>query len=471
VIDRGSRDGESGNQASVQAHPPLVVPHVPEPLIHACDVPGPRYTSYPPVPSWDSTFSAARWADALRSVPQGDDFALYAHFPFCAKRCLYCGCNAIPTSKSEKMDTYLDDLEKELALVIAHLGKGRPVRQMHWGGGTPNLLSQAQTERALRLLSDNFHFTAYAELSVECDPRVVEPTQLAHYRSLGFSRVSFGVQDLDEGVQHAIGRIQPLALVRDVCDQARSAGFEQINLDLIYGLPRQTMQSVDETLDAVLALDPDRLATFSYAHLPAQRPHQRAIPIGELPNTLQRVELFRHIVERLTGAGYVWIGFDHFARANDPLVIAQREGRLHRNFMGYTPYPARHLLGVGMSSISEVAGTFAQNAAELAPWSQSVRDGQLPIVRGHVLTEDDRVRGEIIRDLLCNLELSLDQIPDSLAPALEALATFEEDGLVTRGAKKVRVTTLGRFFLRNLCLPFDAYLPARSADRVFSRTL
>ena len=471
MIDRESPGGDVGGRAPVQPHPRLVVPQVPEPLIHACDVPGPRYTSYPPIPSWDSTFSAARWADVLHSVPAGDEFALYAHFPFCAKRCLYCGCNAIPTSKSAKMDTYLDDLEMELALVTAHLGTGRPVRQMHWGGGTPNLLNEAQTARALRLLTNHFHFTAYAELSVECDPRVVGPQQLEHYRTLGFSRVSFGVQDLDEGVQQAIGRIQPLALVRDVCDQARRAGFEQINLDLIYGLPRQTMQSVDDTLDAVLALDPDRLATFSYAHLPAQHPHQRAIPIGELPNTQQRVELFRHIVERLTGAGYVWIGFDHFARTNDPLAIAQREGRLHRNFMGYTPFPARHLLGVGMSSISEVDGTFAQNATDLGSWSQSARDGALPIVRGHELTEDDRVRGEIIRDVLCNLELSLDHIPDSLAPALEALATFEEDGLITRDAKKVRVTTLGRFFLRTLCLPFDAYLPARTADRVFSRML
>lgn len=444
---------------------------IPEPLIHACDVPGPRYTSYPPVPSWDSTFGPDRWAHALSSVSAGEAFALYAHFPFCAKRCLYCGCNAIPTRRSEKIDTYLTDLEHELGLVTAHLGRGRPVQQMHWGGGTPNLLDEQQTERALRMLTDHFHFTAYAELSVECDPRVVEPDQLAHYRSLGFSRVSFGVQDLDPSVQRAIGRVQPLALVRDVCDQARRAGFEQINLDLIYGLPHQTIHSVDETLDAVLALAPDRLATFSYAHLPAQRPHQRAIPIDALPNTIERVALFRHIVERLTGAGYVWIGFDHFARADDPLAVAQREGRLHRNFMGYTPYPARHLLGVGMSSISEVAGTYAQNAAELAPWTESVRAGILPTVRGHVLTEDDHVRGEIIRDLLCNLEISLARVPASLAPALEALEAFEADGLVTRDAMTIRVTTLGRFFLRNLCLPFDAYLPAHTAERVFSRTL
>lgn len=458
-------------QTGASSHPKLVVPQVPEPLIRACDVPGPRYTSYPPVPSWDSGFAPSRWADALRSVPQGDEFALYAHFPFCAKRCLYCGCNAIPTTRSAKMDTYLDDVERELTLVTEQLGRGRPVRQMHWGGGTPNLLDERQTERALRLLADHFNFTAYAELSVECDPRVVEEHQLAHYRSLGFSRVSFGVQDLDGSVQQAIGRIQPLDLVRDVCAQARRAGFEEINLDLIYGLPQQTMASVDATLDAVIELDPDRLATFSYAHLPAQRPHQRAIPIHALPNTLERIALFRHIVERLTEAGYVWIGFDHFARHDDPLAVAQREGRLHRNFMGYTPYPARHLLGVGMSSISEVAGTFAQNAADLAPWAEAVRGGTLPIVRGHVLTEDDRVRGEIIRDLLCNLEVSLERIPDRMAPALEALAKFEEDGLVRRDANKVRVSTLGRFFLRNLCLPFDAYLPARTADRVFSRTL
>ena len=447
------------------------VPVVPEPLIHQCDVPGPRYTSYPPVPSWDPAFGWTQYEAALRAVPTGDEFALYAHFPFCAKRCLYCGCNAIASSRASKIDAYLDDFARELSLLTDALGRGRPVRQMHWGGGTPNLLGAPQTERALQLLRDAFTFTSDAELSVEADPRVVTPGQLAHYRALGFSRVSFGVQDLDDVVQRAIGRVQPLALVEEVCADARRVGFAEINLDLIYGLPRQTIQSVDATLDAVLALDPDRLATFAYAHVPTQRAHQRAIPTAALPNTVERVALFRHIVERLTEAGYVWIGLGHFARPSDPLAIAQREGRLHRNFMGYTPYPARHLLGVGMSSISEIAGHFAQNAATMAPWADAVRAGQLPIVRGHTLTADDEVRGGIIRHLLCNLELPFAMVPDHLAPALDALRAHIADGLITEAPDRLRVTTLGRFFLRNLCLPFDAYLPALTSDRVYSRTL
>lgn len=442
-----------------------------EPLIHRYDVPGPRYTSYPPVPAWQADFPVARWGQALRETPAADPFALYAHFPFCAKRCLYCGCNAIASARAAKIDTYLDDVAHELALLTDALGWGRPVHQMHWGGGTPNLLSAAQTERALRLLTDAFAFAPDAEFSVEADPRVVTPGQMAHYRQLGFSRISFGVQDLDDEVQHAIGRIQPLPLVQDVVAQARDAGFSGINLDLIYGLPRQTLRSVDATLDAVLALHPDRLATFAYAHLPAQRPHQRAIPVDALPGTLERVTLFRHIVQRLTAAGYAWIGFDHFARHDDPLAVAQREGRLHRNFMGYTTDTAPHLLGVGMSSISEVNGTFAQNAATLTPWSDAVRGDTLPIVRGHTLTADDRIRGTIIKQLLCNLKLPFAMVPPELHAALETVKATASDGFVTLEPERLVVTDLGRYFLRNLCLPFDAYLPPRTSERVFSRTL
>ena len=442
-----------------------------EPLIHQYDVPGPRYTSYPPVPAWTSEFSAATWTDTLRTVPVDDPFALYLHFPFCATRCLYCGCNAIPTSQQSKVEAYLDDLAHETALLTDALGWGRPVHQMHWGGGTPNLLSASQVERALRLVTDAFEFRTDAELSVECDPRVVVPDQLAQLRALGFSRVSFGVQDLDETVQRAIGRLQPLALVQDVVEDARRVGFAQVNLDLIYGLPHQTMASIDATIDAVLALDPDRIASFGYAHLPAQRPHQRAIPLAALPGSVERVALFRHVVDRLTAAGYVWIGFDHFARHDDPLAVAQRAGRLHRNFMGYTTETGPHLLGIGMSSISEVNGVFAQNAAQLGDWREAVRADRLPVVRGHRLSDDDRRRGGIIKQLLCNLELPLAMVPPEFAPALDALRATEADGLVRIEPDRIVVTELGRYFLRNLCLPFDAYLPARSADRVFSRTL
>lgn len=442
-----------------------------EPLIHQYDVPGPRYTSYPPVPAWTADFPADRWREALRTVPRDEPFALYAHFPFCATRCLYCGCNAIPTQRRDKVDEYLDDFAHELAMLTDALGWGRPVHQMHWGGGTPNLLSAAQVERALRMLTDAFAFRSDAELSIECDPRVVTDGQLQHLRSLGFSRVSFGVQDLDDHVQRAIGRLQPVTMVRGVVEQARAAGFDQINLDLIYGLPHQTIASVDATIDEVLALDPDRIASFGYAHLPAQRAHQRAIPLDALPGTIARVSLFRHIVDRLTGAGYAWIGFDHFARHGDPLAVAQRDGRLHRNFMGYTTETGPHLLGVGMSSISEVNGVFAQNAATLGDWRERVRGGGLPLVRGHALSDDDRLRGALIKQLLCNLELPLASVPAELAEALGAVAATASDGLVTVDHERIAVTELGRYFLRNLCLPFDAYLPPKTSDRVFSRTL
>lgn len=442
-----------------------------EPLIRRYDVPGPRYTSYPPVPAWNGAFAGEDWADVLRTVPREQPFALYAHFPFCATRCLYCGCNAIPTARSEKIDTYLDDLAHELALVTDALGWGRSVQQMHWGGGTPNLLTPRQTERALRLFRDAFDFAPDAQLSVECDPRVVRDGQMTQYRELGFSRVSFGVQDLDETVQRAIGRLQPLPLVQSVVAQAREAGFTEINLDLIYGLPHQTRESVDATIDAVLELQPDRLACFAYAHLPAQRPHQAAIPLDALPNTIERVALFRHIVERLTDAGFAWIGFDHFARHDDPLAVAQREGRLHRNFMGYTTDAAPNLLGVGTSAISEVNGCFAQNASALSTWRDTIAANALPVLRGHRQSDDDRRRGAIIKQLLCNLELPFAAVPDDLSESLAALAATAADGLVRVEPTRVVVTELGRYFLRNLCLPFDAYLPARSSERVFSRTL
>jgi oxygen-independent coproporphyrinogen-3 oxidase len=318
---------------------------------------------------------------------------------------------------------------------------------------------------------DRFRFTNDVELSVEADPRLVSPEQLRTLRSLGFSRISFGVQDLDRGVQEAIGRLQSPALVRDVCDSARTAGFEGLNIDLIYGLPRQTAETFTRTIEQALALGPDRVACFGYAHLPTQRAHQRVIDEADLPDGAMRASLFQLAVNAFTSAGYAWIGLDHFAKADDPLAVAQREGRLHRNFMGYTTMPAAHLVGVGMSAISDAGGCFAQNEAKLGPWRERIDAGRLATVRGHTLSADDRARQAAILHLMCNLELPYAAVPPGVDDLRQRFAPFVEDGLVEFGEDRLSVTPMGRFFIRNMAMELDAYLPAQAGQGRFSRTV
>ncbi len=445
---------------------------VPGELIARYDKSGPRYTSYPTVPAWSRDVDDAAYRSALVQASSDDaPIAVYAHFAYCAAKCFYCGCNALTTSRHETVDRYLDDLERELELVVDALGTGRAVAQMHWGGGTPNLLDDEQLARAFAMFARRFTFTDDVELSVEADPRLVTKAQLITLRTLGFTRISFGVQDLEPDVQEAIGRLQPLELVQEVYAQARAAGFEEINLDLIYGLPRQTFESFARTLEQAIALAPDRVACFGYAHMPAQRPHQRVINEAELPDAGTRFELFRMAASAFTAAGYAWIGLDHFARADDPLTLAQREGRLHRNFMGYTTMPGQHLVGVGMSAISDVAGHFAQNEPGLALWRERVNEGRLPTVRGHVRSDEDRIRQDAILHLMCNLELPYDAFPGDVNEIMAQFVPYVEDGLALCEAGRLVVTPLGRFFLRNLCMELDAYLPGQAGGARFSRTV
>lgn len=445
---------------------------VPGELLARYDVAGPRYTSYPTVPAWSKEFGEEAHAQALRQAgTSGTPLAVYAHFPYCAAKCFYCGCNALTTSRPATIDRYLDDLEMELELVLRHLGSDHRTAQMHWGGGTPNLLDSRQLERAFRMIADRFRFTDDVELSVEADPRLVSPEQLRTLRALGFTRISFGVQDLDHDVQEAIGRVQSPALVRDVCEWARAAGFEGINIDLIYGLPRQTAETFGRTIEQALALAPDRVACFGYAHLPAQRAHQKVIDEAELPDAATRATLFQQAVAAFVGADYAWIGLDHFARADDPLAVAQRKGRLHRNFMGYTTMPAAHLVGVGMSSISDIAGCFAQNEPKLGEWRERITAGRLSTIRGHRLSDDDKARQAAILNLMCNLELPYDSVPPGVDDLRGRFAPFAEDGLVEFEADRISVTPLGRFFVRNLCMELDAYLPSQAGQGRFSRTV
>lgn len=445
---------------------------IPAPLIARYDTPGPRYTSYPTVPAWSRDVGPAVYDTALRAVgAAAAPLAVYAHFAYCTTKCYYCGCTALATSRAATVDRYLDDLERELDRVVEALGRGRTVAQLHWGGGTPNLLDDAQLVRAFLLFTDRFRLASDAEVSIEADPRLVTSAQLDTLRALGFTRISFGVQDLDPDVQTAIGRIQPASLVREVVAMARAAGFEGINLDLIYGLPRQTAASFGRTIEAALAMRPDRVACFGYAHLPAQRAHQRMILDAELPDAGLRFELFRMAAAAFTAAGYAWLGLDHFASPDDPLAVAQREGRLHRNFMGYTTMPGQHLVGVGLSAISDVDGHFAQNAPGLAAWREAVAAGALPTIRGHVRSEQDRARQAAIQHLMCNLVLPFTMAPWCPTALRGRYARYAADGLVRFEPDRLVVTDLGRFFLRNLCMELDAYLPEQAGRARFSRTV
>jgi oxygen-independent coproporphyrinogen-3 oxidase len=433
--------------------------------------PAPRYTSYPPIPAWSRGIGPSDYQSALAAAGSGaEPISLYVHLPFCPRRCLYCGCNVVITRQREKLDRYLDRLGGELALVGAPLGPGRSVTQLHLGGGTPNYLDAAQLERLWQAILHHFTIAPGADLSIEADPRLATPEQFARLRALGFRRVSFGIQDLDPHVQRAIGRLQPEDLVRRAVEAAREAGFDGINVDLIYGLPEQTPERFRRTIAGVLRLAPERVACFGYAHVPDIQRHQLALERYHLPETLERFSLFRLAVQGFTAAGYDWIGLDHFSRQDDTLAAAWRDGRLHRNFNGYTTMPADHLIGLGMSAIGETAGLLVQNVNEHQAWEEAIAGGRFATARGHVLTPDDRRRRAAILSLMCRLELPL-ELAEGLETELERLLAFGEDGLVERRSHAVIVTPMGRYFLRTLCTAFDAYLPRTGEARPMSRAV
>lgn len=450
----------------------LVVPHVEPELLARYDVSVPRYTSYPAVPDWNGAFTRGAWMQQLGTLSGGtNSLALYVHLPFCMSRCLYCGCNATVTRRSEVVDRYLDRLQREIDLVSDAIGAPPRIAEMHWGGGTPNFLDERQTERLFTMLRCAFPIDGRTECSVEADPRLVSRQQLAQYHDLGFSRISFGVQDLDPVVQHAIGRIQPESMVREVVGMARDAGFSGINLDLIYGLPQQTDESFEHTVTECLALAPDRVACFGYAHVPWMRAQQKRIDETTLPRGTARFGLFRDAVERFVGAGYDWLGIDHFALPSDPLSLAAGAGRLHRNFMGYTTRVGENLLGLGTSAISEVNGWYVQNTPELGGWQRDIDIGQLSIARGHVRSVDDTQRADAITHLMCNAELPFDMFTGDMFELVDRFEAYASDGLLEFESDRVRVTPLGRFFLRNLCATLDAYRVNTSTTFRFSRAV
>jgi oxygen-independent coproporphyrinogen-3 oxidase len=446
--------GTSSRQTAV------VLPDVSAEFLARYGQPAPRYTSYPPIPAWSRTIGPADYEAALETAadPATGPVSVYVHLPFCPRRCLYCACNVTITRRVETIDRYLDRLEQELGLVTRRLGTRRRAGQLHLGGGTPNHLDPARLAR-LRAMLDRHFDLGGAEAGIEIDPRLLVPGQLATVRDLGFNRVSFGVQDLDPVVLRAIGRVQPIEQVQWAIDEARAAGFASVNVDLIYGLPEQTLLRFARTIESVVELGPDRIACFGYAHVPTMQPHQRALERYGHPDTIGRFGLNRLAIEGFTAAGYAWVGLDHFVRPDDPLARAAATGTLYRNFNGYTTMPATHLVAVGSSAIGEVAGWQVQNETELARWQAAIERGELATVRGHRLTGDDYRRRAAILSLMCDLAL-----PAARAAGLEAetarLAAFAADGLVEHDGEDIRVTPLGRVFLRTLCTAFEAYLPA-----------
>jgi oxygen-independent coproporphyrinogen-3 oxidase len=445
---------------------------------------GPRYTSYPTAPVWSEAFGAPQLREELgrRDLAPGDGLSLYVHVPFCEALCHFCACNKVVTRNRELALGYLDAIAREVAAVREALAVPRPATQQHWGGGTPTYLAPEQIRRLHRSVTDAFPMAPGAELSVEVDPRVTTEAQLEALRECGFNRLSMGVQDFDPRVQAAVHRIQPVAQTRALVERARAAGFASVNFDLIYGLPYQTERSFAATLDSVLDLAPDRLALYSYAHVTWLAKQQRGFERQDLPTAQTKLRIFLLAIRRLLGAGYRFIGLDHFALPGDELCRALDERTLRRNFMGHTTQAGVDLFGFGPSAISELRGGYAQSERGLEAWEEAVRTRGLATLRGHRLSADDRERRFVIGRILCHGELRAAEFerefgrPFAAAYAgeLASLAGAEADGLVAVGADgSLRVTPLGRILVRNLAMAFDAYLPAqREAGRpMFSKTV
>ncbi len=428
--------------------------------------PGPRYTSYPPAPHFSADFGIPQWREELlASQTLARPLSLYVHIPFCDTLCYYCGCNMVATQNYAKATEYLDFLKREIDAVAALADPARTVVQLHWGGGTPTFL-KAEDIRALGAhIRSRFNFAADAEVSVEVDPRGLLREQVQALRESGFNRASLGVQDLDEKVQKAVNRIQPLSLIEEVYGWFRAEGFSSINFDLMTGLPHQTLESYRHTLAEVVRLRPDRLAIFGYAHVPWLKKHQNLIRPAELPEFATRMAMQELILDTLEGVGYVHIGMDHFAKPEDELVKAQREKTLWRNFQGYTTHRDVDIYAFGASSISQTADIYAQNEKRPANYQQLVAEQGLATVKGYRLTADDKIRRDVITELMCDLALAKAPLEakwnirfdDYFAASLKALAPLQADGLVETSGDEIRVTALGRLFLRNIAMSFDAY--------------
>ena len=462
---------------------PTAAPLTPE-LLRRHDVAGPRYTSYPTADRFVEAFGPDDYVRALQQRRSGAaamvlPLSLYIHVPFCESLCYYCACNKIITKHHDRAAEYLRYLAREVDLHTAQLGTGQVVSQLHLGGGTPTFLSDAELRELMAMLKRSFTLAPGGEYSIEVDPRTIDVTRLDTLAELGFNRLSFGVQDFDPAVQKAVHRVQPAEQVFALVQAARERGFESVNVDLIYGLPQQTPESFARTLQQVNELRPDRIALYAYAHLPERFKPQRRIATAELPGAAAKLSMLADAMARFMGAGYVYVGMDHFALPNDALAVAQRQGRLHRNFQGYSTQPDCDLIGLGVSSIGRIGATYSQNAKTLEEYYDAIDHGRFAVVRGLALSRDDLVRRAVIMALMCQGEVLYESINlaylidcrSYFAAEIETLQELQEQGLVMLDAAGIQVTPMGWFFVRAVAMVFDRYLQADRNRARFSKII
>lgn len=443
--------------------------------------PGPRYTSYPTAPVFSDSFGSEEYKNLLSRRDRKDiPVSLYFHIPFCDSVCFFCACNVIYTRNRNRAEPYIDLLNKEMKMISNALDPDRKISQLHWGGGTPTWLSLDQIRKFWGDIKSHFNFSDDAEISIELDPRTTTMDHLDVLAECGFNRASLGVQDLDPTVQKAVNRVQPLELSENLVNGLRERKFVGVNIDLIYGLPHQTVEAFKKTLAEVVRLSPNRIALFNFAYLPNLKVHQNRIQKNDLPDSATRLEIFQAATDIFTRAGYVYIGMDHFAKPEDELAVVQKKKILHRNFQGYTTRGECDLIGIGITSISDAAGAYAQNSKTMSQYEEAINSGKFATERGLVLSKEDLLRRHVIMQLICNFELQKEsvekqfniQFDQYFSKELTELREFEKDGLLELKDKSIEILPAGKFVIRNICMPFDAHLEALTAKKhTFSKTV
>lgn len=453
-------------------------------LIGRYDCTGPRYTSYPTAVQFSTDYGSddyCSWVDGSNNDPIPTNLSLYLHIPFCDTICYYCGCSKIVTKDKDKAPDYIKLLKKEIALQGALFDKTRPVTQIHWGGGTPTFLEDEQIEDLLHTIKQHFNVPNddSGEFGIEVDPRTVNEERIAYLRKAGFNRISFGVQDFDPDVQLAVNRIHSKEKITQVIDSARKNNFKSINIDLMYGLPKQTLASFKKTIQATIDVSPDRIAVYNYAHLPEMFKPQRRINEAELPSAEEKLKILQFTIEKLQQAGYVYIGMDHFAKQNDDLSKAQQQGTLHRNFQGYSTHADCDIVAMGITAISQIGDNYSQNVRTIEEYKNCLEQEKIPVFRGIELEPDDILRREVINQLMCNNDLDITQLEERwgvefenyFAAAMPALNTMTEDGLIVMDKQHIEVTPSGRLLTRTICMEFDRYLQKDQPKQRFSKVI
>lgn len=453
-------------------------------LISRYDKSGPRYTSYPTAVQFHHGFSNQQYSEITRLTnedPIPRPLSLYFHLPFCSTVCYYCACNKIITRNRAHAAPYLDYLHREIELQSELFDQDRSVEQLHWGGGTPTFINQQQMSALMQKIRQ--HFTLLdddsGEYSIELDPREASAETITVLRSLGFNRISLGVQDFDTNVQKAVNRIQSEEETLAIIEAARREGFKSVSIDLIYGLPKQNVASFSRTLDKIISMQPDRLSVFNYAHMPDRFKVQKQINASELPSPAEKLDILQHIINYLTDAGYIYIGMDHFAKPDDELAIAQKSGNLYRNFQGYSTHADCDLIGMGITAISKIGDCYAQNVHDIPEYEKSLNAGEIPVCRGIKLDADDLLRREVITQLICNFKLDFSEIEDKYRinfndyfyNELTVLKAMQDDGLLNIDTESIRVLPAGRLLIRNICTVFDKYLRQQQSENIFSHTI